>query len=275
MPSYYGQGGAGDPSGYMRNLEYSYDGGADGYRKRITGGGGYRPAPVPEVNLADYAQSPSMHWAGFQGAHSDLTGYKEGVNQLNIHRQMAPMAYQAALAERQAALGHNQTMEQLAMRLAAERESLRATGYMSHLRMAGGFGTEGQKREGLGYLNEAMGHTRAGMQHGGITDDEYNQGITDVRQRTASTARAMQSNINSALAARGIVNPLAGMVTNMAGGFAAGGESGRARNEMNQARQQGRISYTGMHGNLAGQAGSMAAGPTQESAMGAWRGYRY
>jgi hypothetical protein len=132
---------------------------------------------------------------------------------------------------------------------------------------AAGMMSESQKQAGLGYMNPAIETARQGTVTGGITDSEFNQGISDVRQGVAESARALGASIQNALASRGIQNPMAAGTLGAAGAFAAGGQAGRARNQMNQARQQGRIAYGSQYGNLSQAGAGLASSPTQQSAL--------
>lgn len=129
--------------------------------------------------------------------------------------------------------------------------------------------TNRQVERGLNYLDPAVENARQGTVDGGISDDEYDRGISDVRQRAAAQGRAMQGAITSALAQRGVTNPLAGAIAGMKAQFEGGRAAGAARADYDRARQQGRISYSGMYGNMAGNQADLATRPTQENALNA------
>lgn len=132
-----------------------------------------------------------------------------------------------------------------------------------------GMSTNKQVERGLNYLEPAVENARQGTQTGGISDEEYEFGIADARQRAAAQGQAIQGAITSALAQRGITNPLAGAIAGMKSQFESGRAAGAARADYDKARQQGRISYSGMYGNLAGNQAETAMRPTQENAISA------
>ena len=116
---YYSQGGQGDPSGYKRNMDYSYDGGSSGYLSRVSGGGpaSYKPAPVPRFDPMNYQFGQGQFdYAG--------SGREGGINMFNRQMQQKGMEAQsmADLADRSATTQYNLTMEELRMKLEAARE---------------------------------------------------------------------------------------------------------------------------------------------------------
>lgn len=132
---------------------------------------------------------------------------------------------------------------------------------------AAGMLTAADRGAAIGQLGGSRMIARQGAVDGGISDAEFEQGVGAARQVTAQKALAMQGAINSALAQRGVTNPYAGLVVNMAGQFAAGGEAGRARAGLTAQRAQNRLGYAGLLGNLDQTAAGIAATPTQESAL--------
>lgn len=255
--NYFDNSGGGLSANDGLGINWGGSGGGGGYGQALFGGGGnfgvpHLPSPGA-FGQSSWIPSTNVHGAG---AYADAIA---GMAHDYSDRRYSDQLFQQQMLERN-----------MALQAKYDRQNMYAQLMADLLGRGGAYAnmpTNTQVQQGQGFLAPSAENARQGTINGGITDDEFNTGVSDARQRVASQGQAMQGAINSALAQRGVASPLAGMIAGMRSQFEGGRAAGQATSDMNRARQSGRISYSGLYNDATRGQADLATRPTMENSM--------